>query len=399
MKREISAEELERPLVPYEEARARILGEFEPLGATRVMLDDALGLVAADDVVAEIDVPGFASSAMDGYAIRASDAPGVVRLVADVPAGTVATTRVEEGTAATIMTGGPIPEGADAVVPWEDTERNGDHVTVRVEVAQGHHVRPQGEDLAAGSTVIASGTVLRPAHLGVLASLGHIDVAVIPRPTVAILSTGDEVAAPGTALNPGQVYDANQTLLAAMCREAGADVVETSRLPDDPDLIAAWLHDAARRVDVIVTTGGASVGEHDWIRHVLERDGELMLWRIAIKPGKPVAFARLSSAKVLGLPGNPGSAFTGMHVFVQPALRALAGRDPEPRTVSAVLSDDVRNGGRTLFCRVVLEGERARPMPAQSSVVLSNVLGADGYAIIAPGGLAAGTDVTVELLR
>jgi len=386
-------------MIGYEQARARIISSFEPLEVTRVLLDDALGLVCGERLAAEIDVPGFASSAMDGYAIRSADAPGTLRLIGDVPAGSVASATIEAGTAAKIMTGAPIPPGADAVVPWEDTVATSDEVEVRASVRAGHHVRPLGEDIARGATVLSPGVVLRAPHLGVLASLGRTDVAVVPRPTVAILSTGDEVVAPGSRLAPGQVYDANGTLLRALAREAGADVVETSRLADDPDEIAAWFADAAKRVDLIITTGGASVGEHDWIRHVLERDGTLTLWRVAIKPGKPVAFATIHGAKVLGLPGNPGSAFTGMHVFVQPALRALAGRDPEPRRVRARLTADVPNKGRTLFCRVTLSGEDATPMPAQSSVVLSNVLGADGYAVVAPGGMRAGDEVTVELLR
>lgn len=399
MKREVTAEELARPMVPYQQARAQIIGAFEPLAATRVLLDGALGMVAARDVAAQIDVPGFASSAMDGYAIRSADAPGSVRLIDDVPAGTVGTVTVTTGTAAKIMTGAPIPDGADAVVPWEDTTVNGEVVEVRVSVRAGHHVRPLGEDIARGARVVAAGTPLRAGHLGVLASLGHTDVEVVPRPTVAILSTGDEVVAPGSALGPGQVYDANGTLLRALCREAGADVVEVSRLADEPDQISAWFADAAKRVDLIITTGGASVGEHDWVRHVLERDGDLTLWRIAIKPGKPVAFATIGSARVLGLPGNPGSAFTGMHVFVQPVLRRMGGRDPEPARVRARLATDVANKGRTLFCRVTLDAGVATPMPAQSSVVLSNVLDADGYAVIDPGGMAAGDEVTVELLR
>ncbi len=403
MKREVTAEELARPMVPYREARAQILAGFERLTPTRVLLDDALGLVTAEPLVAEHDVPGFDNSAMDGYAIRSADTAGskpvVLRLVDEVPAGSSPTVAIEPGTAATIMTGAPLPPGADAVVPWEDTERREGAVAVQIDVPPGRHVRPRGEDVAAGAEVIPAGAALRPVHLGVLAALGRVDVAVIPRPTIAILSTGDEVAPPGTALRPGQVYDANRTLLTAMCRAAGGDVVEASALADDPDDIAGWLHDAAKRVDMIVTTGGASVGEHDWIRAILEREGDLKLWRIAIKPGKPVAFASLSGTRVLGLPGNPGSAFTGMHVFVQPAIRAMAGRDPEPPRVRARLAEAVKNKGRTLFCRVTLDGDVARPLPAQSSVVLSNIIPADGYAIIDPGGMPAGAEVTVELLR
>ena len=402
MKREVTAEELARPMVPYQEARAQILDDVQPLKPTRVLVEHALGLVASEPIVADLDVPGFDNSAMDGYAIRAADTadakPVTLRLVDEIPAGVVGAP-LEPGTAATIMTGAPMPPGADAVVPWEDADARGGTVVIGMDVPVGRHVRPRGEDIAMGSTIIDAGTRLRAVHLGVLASLGRFDVGVVPRPTIAVLSTGDELLAPGDAPAQGKVYDANRALLRAMCAEAGGDVVAADALADDPDQIEAWLHDAAARADLVVTTGGASVGEHDWIRAILERAGELKVWRVAIKPGKPVAFARLDGTPVLGLPGNPGSAFVGMHVFVQPVIRILGGGDPEPRRVRARLGAPVKNKGRTLFCRVQLDGEVAHPMPAQSSVVLSNVMDADGYAIIAPGGMDEGAEVTVELLR
>ncbi|MGZ4120426.1 MAG: molybdopterin molybdotransferase MoeA [Actinomycetota bacterium] len=399
-KRTVTAEELQRPLVPYRDALAQIVGAFAALEPVDVAVEDALGLVTPEPIIAPIDVPGFANSAMDGYAINSRDTsepPVVLRLVDDLPAGSDPTIDIAPGTAATIMTGAPLPPGADAVVPWEDTERRDGEVAVLVKIPPGKHVRPAGEDLRAGSVVIEAGSELRPIHIGVLASLGLAKVLVIRRPRVAILSTGDELAAPGEALKPGHVYDSNRALLAAMCARAGADVVASALIGDEPDAIAAWLRDAARTADLIVTTGGASVGEHDWIRAILESEGDLALWRIAIKPGKPVAFGRIDGTPVLGLPGNPGSAFVGMHVFVARAIRTMAGRAVEPSSVRARLGAAVKGSpSRTMFCRVRLDGDIAVPLPAQSSVVLSNIIPADGFAIVPPGGLPDGAEVTVE---
>jgi molybdopterin molybdotransferase len=405
-KRSVTAEELQRPLVAYEDARAQILAAFSALDARDVAVADSLGLVAAADVVADFDVPGFDNSAMDGFAIRASDTSGaatgavVLRLVDDLPAGTAARVAIEPGTAATIMTGAPLPPGADAVVPWEDTDRgNGEAVEVRVVVPAGKHVRPRGEDVRAGDVVIAAGTQLRPVHLGVLASIGRTELRAHPRPRVAVLSTGDELVAPGGALEDGKVFDANRALLRATCERAGANVVADALIGDDPSAIAAWLARAARDADLIVTSGGASVGEHDWIRDILEREGALRMWRVAMKPGKPVAFGTIGGTPVLALPGNPGSAFVGAHVFVQPAVRIMRGRAPEHRRARARLGAPVKGSpSRTMFARVRLDGEIATPLPAQSSVVLSNLMPADGFAIVPPGGLPADAPVDVELI-
>jgi molybdopterin molybdotransferase len=398
-KRAVTKEELERPLVPYEDALTQIMSAFSILPPVELPLRDALGLVLASSVVADLDVPGFDNSAMDGYAVRAADTPGVLKLVDDLPAGVSPSIEISEGTAATIMTGAPLPPGADAVVPWEDTVRGEGEVEVLIQTSVGKHVRPAGEDLHAGDEVVPTDTELRPVHLGVIASLGSTSVRAHPRPRVSILSTGDELAASGDVLKPGQVYDSNRALLTAMAEHSGADVVTSALIGDDPDAIAAWLRDAARASDLIVTSGGASVGEHDWIRVILEKEGDLNLWRIAIKPGKPIAFGRIDDTPVLGLPGNPGSAFVGAHVFVGRAIRAMAGRPVDPPSATARLAKPVKGSpSRTLFCRVRLEGGTADPLPAQSSVVLSNLIPADAFAIIPPGGLPEGADVTVEMI-
>ena len=305
-KRTVTKEELERPLVPYRDALDQIVSAFSALPPEAVPLERALGLVLAEPIVAAFDVPGFDNSAMDGYAVRAADAkPGaVLRLIDDLPAGSDPQVEIGPGTAATIMTGAPLPPGADAVVPWEDTERRETEVVV----------------------------------LGETASLGLTEVHAHRRPRVAILSTGDELAAPGDALEPGHVYDANRSLLAAMCARAGAEIDATALIGDEPEVIAAWLRQVARHADLIVTTGGASVGEHDWIRAILEAEGDLSLWRIAIKPGKPVAFGRFEGTPVLGLPGNPGSAFVGMH-GVQVVGRVL--RCAQPPLIDGAANDRV----------------------------------------------------------
>ena len=405
-KRTVTREELDRPMVPYEEAVSSVLEQIGTLPSSLVPLRDARGLALAEPIVSDHDVPGFDNSAMDGYAIVSSDTAGastdtpvVLRLIEDLPAGTAPTMTVAPGAAAKIMTGAPIPPGADTVVPWEDTEARDGSVAVLTPVPRGKHVRPRGEDVRAGREVIASGSVLAAVHLGVIASTGRTRVHVVPRPRVAVLSTGDELVAPGGELPPGHVFDANATLIAAMCEAAGAIVTLTGLVGDEPKDVADWLDGAAGMADLIVTSGGASVGEHDWLREVLERYGELSLWRVAIKPGKPVAFGRVQDRPVIALPGNPGSAFVGVHVFVAAAIRKLGGRDPQPRAVRALLSEDVKGSpSRTLFCRVRLAGNKALPLPAQSSVVLSNIIPTEGFAIVPPGGLPAGAEVRVELL-
>ncbi|HEX9696809.1 MAG TPA: gephyrin-like molybdotransferase Glp [Actinomycetota bacterium] len=405
MKRSVTREELQRPLVPYEEAVATILAVFAPLEPQSVPVPAALGLVAAETVVADLAVPGFDNSAMDGYAIRsadtagANDEPVTLRLIDDLPAGSSPTIPIEPGTAATIMTGAAVPPGCDAVVPWEDTEPGDGVVVVKRALDPGRNIRPRGEDLEQGSEIVAAGGILRPVHLGVLASIGRTHVVVHPRPRVAVLSTGDELVPPGGKLMPGQLFESNRTMVAALCEHDGARIAADGLLPDDPDAIAEWMRTAAAGADLLITSGGASVGEHDWIRDILEREGSLSMWRVAIKPGKPVALGRLAGTPVLALPGNPGSAFVGMHVFGLPALRIMAGRDPQPRRISATLSGAVKGSpARTQFTRVRLEGDIAHPLPLQSSVVLSNLLTADGFAVVPPGGLPDGAAVTIELL-
>lgn len=406
-KRTVTREELSSPVVSYEQGLRLVVGSFAPLAPAEVPLEDASGLVCAEPVTAPEDVPSFPNSAMDGYAVRSADLAGAargspveLRVVDDLPAGSAPPAPLEPGCAAKIMTGGPIPDGADAVVPWEDAESRGDRVAVFVEQPAGKHVRPRGEDLRAGDTVVGPGELLRPVHVGAIAMLGRTSVRVHPRPRVAVLSTGDELVPPGEPLRTGQVYDSNGPLLRALFEAAGARVVRTGRAGDDPGAVAGWIAAAAPECDLVVTSGGASVGEHDWMREILSREGDLVVWRVALKPGKPIGFGRVAGVPVLALPGNPGSVFACAHAFVLRVLRTLAGRDPEPRAVEARLAAAVKGSpSRTMLCRVRLERGEATPLPAQSSVVLSNLIPTHGYAVVPPGGLPEGETVRVEMIQ
>lgn len=400
--RQISAAELETPLLPYEEAIGRTVEAAAPLSPCTEALDDALGLVAAADVTSSLDVPPFAGSAMDGYAVRSEDigsaseeAPLILPVMGQAPAGSGPAT-LAAGTASTVATGGPIPAGADTVVPWELTERRGADVAILRAIPRGTYVRPAGEDVPRGSTVIRRGETLASVHLGVLASIGFPEVSVHPHPRVAILSTGSELARPGTTLPAGAVFDANRTLLSGMARSLGAEVVATGTVSDDPDAVATWLRRHAT-ADLVVTSGGMSVGERDWVRPVLEAEGDVVFWRVAVKPGKPVAVARFGPALVLAVPGNPGSAFACMHAFGGRILRRMLGRPAEPRFGMVPLGADApASPARTTLTRAQLRDGAAWPLPAQSSVVLSNLVPADGFALVPPGGLPAGATVRFE---
>lgn len=399
------AEELPDPL-PYTEARTLLLDGMRPLPPRLVPVGDALGLVSAEDVVAEADVPSFESSAMDGYALRAGDVSGAstsrpvrLRLVGAVPAGGAQTHALPPAATMAVATGAAVPPGADAVVPWERVCRAGAEISFLSEVTAGDFLRPRGEDLRAGTAVVAQGEAFTPVHLGVLASIGRSLVLARPRPRVAVLSTGDELVAPGRGLGAGRRHDANGPLLRGLCEQAGASVVATAMVRDDASAVAAWLRAAASAVDLVVTTGGASVGDRDVVRQVLTRHHEVVFWRVAMKPGKPMAFARVDSTPVLALPGNPGSVGVCAHAFVLPAVRSLAGADPAPRRVRARLAQAVEGAGdRTLFCGVTLKEDLAEPAPSRSSQVLSTLLAVQGFAVVPPDGLPGGSDVWVELL-
>ena len=360
-------------MLPLEEAQARLLAHARPTGEERVGLADAAGRVLADPrIVAAVDVPPFANSSMDGFALRAADAPGVLRVAGEVAAGAGSLHPVEAGTAVRIMTGAPLPPGADAVVPIEDVAESDGVVSVSSPIGPGAFVRSAAHDTRAGDVVLLDGP-LSPARLAVLASLGIGAVEVRRRPVVAILSTGDELIAPGDPLGPGQIHDANGPSLAAAVIEAGGQPLLLARVGDDPEAIERTLRGAAASADLIVTSGGVSVGHHDHVRAVLEEQGALDFWRIAVQPGKPLAVGELEGTTIIGLPGNPVSALVTFELFARPFIRAMLGLNGDGRLrVRAIAVERMpKDRGRRAFLRVILSatdaGYVARPAGGQQS--------------------------------
>ena len=377
-------------MLPLDDARSRLLARLAPLDGEIVSLADAAGRVLVHpQVVAAADVPAFANSAMDGYAVRAAETPGRLRLVGEVTAGMASLPSVEPGTTVRIMTGAPLPPGADAVVPVEVATEADDGVLV-AEARAGDHGRAAAHDTRAGDAVCLEGT-LSPARLAVLATLGVGTVEVRRRPVVAILSTGDELVEPGTALGPHQVHDANGIALAAAVREAGGEPMLLPRVGDDAAAIERVLLEAATRADLLVTSAGVSVGRHDHVRGVLESSGSLDFWRIAIQPGKPLAVGELGGTILIGLPGNPVSALVVFELMVRPAIRALLGLTGDGRIhVRAVLGERIaKDAPRRAFLRVTLSADlHARPAGGQGSSQLRPMAAANALLVV-PEGLDA----------
>jgi molybdenum cofactor synthesis domain-containing protein len=396
-------------VIPLSDAQQQILGAVTTLAPRSVAVGDAVGLVLAERVVANEPIPPFANTGMDGYAVRAADTPGRLRVVGELPAGTAPSTPVGVGEAIRIMTGAPIPDGADAVVMVERTRTDGD--TVEVEVAQlGEHIRPVGGDVAAGDVVFEPGTILTPAHIGVLASLDRREVQCHPRPRVAVISTGDELVESGP-LRPGQIRDSNRPMLLALLAEIGCDAVDGGTVGDDEAAITASVERAADRADALLTSGAVSVGDYDFVKLVLERVAErrggTSMWaQVAIKPAKPLAFAMLGPVPAFGLPGNPVSARVSFELFARPALRKLAGQ-PEvfPAPVIAVAGEDMarRPDGKLHLDRVRVRVEDGRYVcrrsGTQASNVLSGMAAANALVLLPDGdGVAEGDEVALLLL-
>jgi molybdenum cofactor synthesis domain-containing protein len=405
-------------LEPLEDAQARVLAAVSALPPSTVAIADALGLVLAEPVVAGEAVPPFANTAMDGYAVRAADtadasgsAPATLAVVAELRAGAAPDRAVGPGEAIRIMTGAPMPEGADAIVPVEVTERAGDDgVRILAAARAGDHVRDAGGDLHAGDEVFAAGTALGPAHLGVLASLGVASVSVHPRPRVAVLSTGDELVERGD-LSPGKIRDSNRPLLRALVAEAGAEAVDLGIARDDEAEVRARISEAVDTCDALVTSGGVSVGDYDFVKLVIEqlvteRGGAFRWSQVAIKPAKPFAFGSIGGVPVFGLPGNPVSSHVSFELFGRPALRKMAGHHVLHRpTVRASAGADFprRPDGKLHLDRVRVtlgpDGYEAARSGAQASNVLSGMASANGLALLADGeGVRAGGALSVMLL-
>ncbi len=415
-------------LIPLADAQARVLADVEPTPAVQVELAEAAGLVLAGPVAAAITVPPWANSAMDGFAVRAADvaaatsgSPVELGVLGEVPAGRAADRSVEPGTALRITTGATMPPGADAVVPVEDTDAEAGaaalptRVSVRAAARPGANVRLSGSDVAAGTHLLDAGRVLDPAAVALLAATGHGTVTVHRRPRVAVISTGDELVPPGRPLGPAQIHDSNSLTLAAQAAEAGAEVRRLGIARDTLDDLLALVREAVAWADVVVLSGGVSVGAHDHVKAAFEAVGSLDVWRVAIKPGRPFAFGRASGGdgrpvRLFGLPGNPVSVFVTFELFVRPVLRLLAGHrrafDRPERRVRLV--GPLRgSSGRLTVARVVLEpdperpgGLAARSSGGQDSHMLFSLATANGLLFIPPDtDLAAGDEATAWVLR
>ena len=368
-----------------------------------VKLDDVLGRVLAEDVVADIDLPPFASSAMDGFAVAAG-AEGELEVIGESRAGHPAEAAVRPGTAVRISTGAVVPDGTGAVVPVERTSGGNGVVTVE-RVPDGANIRGAGEDVRAGEVVLRPGTEVGAAEAAVLASVGRSSARCARRPRVAVLATGDELRAPGEELGAGQIRDSNAVALAAQAGLAGGDVVSNEVVGDTRASTVDALRTALDRADVVAVSGGVSVGPHDHVKPALAELGVAELfWGVSLKPGKPTWFGALGSKLVFGLPGNPVSAMVTFHLFARPALRALMGADPAARRTTAALGVPMRLGGReqAIRCRLSsgADGWHVEPTKAQGSHVLTSMLGADALAFLPAGDgeLPAGTRVEIELL-
>jgi molybdopterin molybdotransferase len=405
-------------VIPLIEAQRRILDAVVPLTPRPVALAAARGLVLASEVIASEMVPPFANTAMDGYAVRASDTagasretPATLRVIGELAAGAAPTVEVGSGEAVRIMTGAPMPTGADSVVMVESTRSVGATVSIFEAATLGDHVRFAGGDLEVGQRVFGAGTRLTPAHLGVLASLDVGEVLCYPRPRVGVCSTGDELVVSGP-LAPGRIRDANRPMLLAVLAEAGCEPVDFGIAPDDEAVLTSTITRALDECDALVTSGAVSMGDYDFVKVVLERlageqRGSSYSWmQIAIKPAKPFAFAVVGGVPVFGLPGNPVSSRVSFELLARPALRRLAGRaDAFAEPVTAIAASPLRRhpDGRVHFDRVNVRYEAGgyvcERAGIQASNVLSGMAAATGLAILDDGpGIEPGQPVPVLLL-
>ena len=393
-------------LISIEAARRRVLEAVTQLGDERVSLAGALGRVLAEDVRSPIDVPPFDSSAMDGYAVVAGP-EAELDVVAEARAGHPADVAVRPGEAVRISTGAVVPHGADAVVPVERTGETQRHRVSVPSTTSGDNIRRAGEDIPLDAVVLQAGSPLGPAELGVAASIGLAELRCARQPRVAILITGDELTPVGQPLGPGAIYGSNGVALAALAERAGAAVVAQATVPDDLEGTRAAIGEALDEADIVVVSGGVSVGPHDHVKPALRELGvEERFWGVLLRPGKPTWFGTRGEALAFGLPGNPVSAMVTFQLFARPALAALQGAPPGARRFAASLEEPVaRNPGREQAVRVRLrQGENgllARlTTGAQGSHVLTSMLGADAFALIpaGEGEAAAGERVEVELL-
>jgi len=390
-------------LLPVDEAQARLLAQTTPLPPQTVPLAEAAGRYLAEPLSARRDQPWTDLSAMDGYAIRFADLPGPWQLVGAVPAGAgQSTATLAPGTALRIFTGAPMPPGADSVVLQEDVDGQGGLIRLTGDGPgqPGKHVRPRASDFAEGAVLLPAGLRLGPPRMALAALAGHAEVCVRARPRIAILSTGDELVAPGTPCPPGKLPASNDIMLRTMLEGAGARVIASRIVPDDLPLLVDALR-ACADADVIVTTGGASVGDHDLVRPALEgAGGAIAFWRIAMRPGKPLIVGRLGKAAVLGLPGNPVSSMVTGALFLLPLIRHLAGAaDPLPRAQTARLGVAMPAvGGRANYIRATLADGVVTPLAFQDSAAMQAAAAANALLIRPAGAPAAQPGESVAVL-
>jgi molybdopterin molybdotransferase len=392
-------------LVTFEEAVRVVLERAQPLPAERVELTAAPGRVLAEPVRAAVDLPPFPASAMDGYAIRAGETPGTFPVVFRIAAGLPAPSPLASGEAMAIATGGAVPEGADAVVPIEVVREEGDVLIVPDVVEAGANVRPRGGDVAAGSEVVPQGARLGAAQIGAAGAAGLLEVSCIRRPRVAVVTTGSELRPPGSRLGPGEIYESNGAMLAAQLGAAGAEVLKPTVARDDDDAHREAI-ERGLELDVLITSGGVSVGPHDLVRRIEREVGvEEVFWGVAVKPGKPLAFGVRGTTLVFGLPGNPVSSLVSCALFVVPAIEALQGAaEPGPRFEWGRLAGPVRRDPqRDVFLRTRAEsspdGVSLTPVQGQESHMITRAAGANALALVRRGEGTAAAGSPVEYLR
>ncbi|HVE71958.1 MAG TPA: gephyrin-like molybdotransferase Glp [Thermoanaerobaculia bacterium] len=395
-------------MLSVEDAQARVMAEVVAGDAELVSLDETLGRVLREEIIAAHDAPAADNSAMDGYAVRFDDianAPVTLPVRGDIPAGRPSATPLEPGTAMRIMTGAFVPAGADTVVQIELTDEGTERVTIHQALKRGASIRRRGEDVHAGDVVLRPGVRIGPAEIALLAGAGRAEVRVGRRPTVAILSTGDELLEVGSPPEPGKIVNTNTHLLTALVREAGAIARPLGIVRDTREAtIAAF--ERAMESDIIISSGGVSVGAYDFVKDALQALGaETKFWRVSMKPGKPVVLSRLGEKLIFGLPGNPVSCFVAFHLFVAPALRKSMGQEVRlfPPSVRARLTAPVRGAAeRRVYARVHVSAAEgaliATPLTSQSSGALTSMLDANGLAVIPEGTLSVEGDAEVVLI-
>jgi molybdopterin molybdotransferase len=412
-------------MISVEEALAYILGHFHVLEPERVSLLDAIDLVLAEDVRSDMDIPPFDNSGMDGYAVRSADTAGAgpdspvtLRVIADLAAGYTTTVTVTPGTAIRIMTGAPLPAGADSTVQFEDTDeqpapgKKGKGAKIGKEQVKifrpstpGLNIRPRSEDVKKGELVIAKGTAIRPSELGVLASLGYKDVLVIRRPRVAVLATGDELVEVDQPIGPGQIRNSNTYSVASLVLHYGGIPLVLGIARDTVESLTSKL-DQAAGADMIITSAGVSAGDYDVVKEVLKSQGEMHFWRVRMQPGKPLAFGRIRNVPLLGLPGNPVSAMVSFEQFGRPSILKMLGRSKFAKpTIEVTLVEDVHNkSGRRHFMRSIVEkrGDTfyARVTGEQGSGILTSMVKANALIIVPEGTsfVPAGTRLPAQML-